>query len=266
MSRSSVTRRGSPFKRPISAPRCALQAHVAYFEIVNVQERAVPNQSSQPRILLFDVNETLLDLAPLKRRISDILVGPGNAQLWFATVLQHSLAMTVAGQYAAFPDIGAAVLRMLARNSDLTMSEADAKEVLSVMRELAPHPDVAPALKRLKASGLRLAALTNSSQAGLQAQMDNAGMAGFFERLLSVESVGKFKPHADVYAWAAREMGVRPDECMLVAAHGWDVAGAKWAGMRAAFIAREGQQKFPLAPEPDLDLGDLTALADELGA
>ncbi len=226
----------------------------------------MPQQYPQLKVLLFDVNETLLDLAPLKRRVGDILIDPGMSELWFATTLQHSLAMTVAGQYAAFLDIGAAVLQMLARNSDLAISVEDAKQVLSVMRELEPHPDVAPALKRLKASGLRLAALTNSSQAGMTAQMDNAGLGEFFERQLSVESVGKFKPHAEVYAWAAREMGVLPGECMLVAAHGWDVAGAKWAGTRAAFVAREGQQKFPLGPEPDVDVANLTALADELGA
>lgn len=226
----------------------------------------MPQQSSIPRVLLFDVNETLLDLAPLKRRISDILVDPGQAELWFAAMLQHSLAMTVAGQYAALPDIGAAVLRMLARNSDLAMSEADAQEILSAMRALPAHSDVALALARLKAKGLRMAALTNSPHASLEAQMAYAGLAEFFERRLSAESVKKFKPHAEVYAWAAREMGVRPDECMLVAAHGWDVAGAKWAGMRAAFIAREGQQKFPLAPEPDLDVAELAALADRLGA
>ena len=226
----------------------------------------MPQQYPRLKVLLFDVNETLLDLAPLKKRVGDILIDPGMPELWFATTLKHSLAMTVAGQYAAFPDIGAAVLQMLARNSDLAMRAEDAKRVLSVMRELAPHPDVAPALARLKASGLRLAALTNSSQAGVKAQMDNAGLSQFFERQLSVESVGKFKPHAEVYAWAAREMGVQPAECMLVAAHGWDVAGAKWAGMRAAFIAREGQQKFPLSPEPDVDVSDLGALADALGA
>ena len=79
------------------------------------------------------------------------------ADLWFATTLQHSLVMTVAGQYSAFPDIGAAVLQMLARNSDIGMSAEDAKQVLSVMRELAPHADGAPTLKRLKTSGVHLA-------------------------------------------------------------------------------------------------------------
>lgn len=61
-------------------------------------------------------------------------------------------------------------------------------------------------------------------------------------------------------------MKVEPFECMLVAAHGWDVAGAKWAGMQTAFIAREGQQKFPLAIPPDIDVSDLASLADALSA
>lgn len=147
---------------------------------------------------------------------------------------------------------------MLARNRD------DAKQALSVIRTLSPHPDVRPALERLKARGIRLATLTNSSQEVLEAQMRHAGLDGFFERLLSVEQLRKFKPHRAVYRWAAGEMGVAPGECMLVAAHGWDVAGAKWAGLRSAFIAREGQQKFPLTETPDVDATDLLDFAEIL--
>lgn len=223
----------------------------------------IPNT---PKVLLFDVNETLLDMGPLKERVGDILLDPRASELWFATMLQHSLAMTVSGQYAPFPDIGAAVLQMLARNSDVVLSQEDAQEVLSILRKLAPHPDVERGLERLKRHGLRMATLTNSSQAGVKAQMEHAGLDGFFERQLSVESVGKFKPHASVYQWAAGEMNAEPSECMLVAAHGWDVAGAKWAGMQTAFIARARQQKFPLAPPPDIDVSDFAALAEALGA
>ena len=217
-----------------------------------------------PKVLLFDVNETLLDVATLKQTIGDILLNPHAADLWFTTMLQHALVMTVSEQYVAFPDIGAATLQMLARNSDIALSSEDAKEALSIMLTLPPHADVKSALARLKGTDMRMATLTNSSQAGVKAQMEHAGLNGFFERQLSVESVGRFKPHSSVYAWAAREMGVEPRECMLIAAHGWDVAGAKWAGMQAAFIAREGQQKFPLAPAPDIDVPDLNALASSL--
>ena len=222
--------------------------------------------TAKPKVLLFDVNETLLDIGPLKEKVGDVLMDPKAPDLWFATMLQYSLATTVSGQYFAFPEIGAAVLRMLARNRDVTISQEDAKKTLSIMKSLPAHKDVEPALRRLKAAGFRMAALTNSTQEGVKAQLQSAGLSAFFERELSVESVGKFKPHADVYAWAAQEMKVKPAECMLVAAHGWDVAGAKWAGMATAFIAREGQQKFPLAPEPDADASDLLGLAEALGA
>lgn len=222
--------------------------------------------ASAPLVLLFDVNETLLDTAPLKQKVGDILLDPRAAQLWFTTMLQYSLVMTVSDQYTGFPDIGAATLQMLARNSDIALSLDDAKSALSLMRSLPPHPDVKPALEQLKREGLRLATLTNSSQAGVQAQLENAQLSGLFEKQLSVDTVGKFKPHRSVYVWAAEALGVEPNQCMLVAAHGWDVAGAKWAGMQAAFIAREGQQKFPLAPPPDIDVPDLGALAAHLCA
>lgn len=220
----------------------------------------------KPKVLLFDVNETLLDIGPLKARVAEALLDPHAAELWFATLLQYSLVATVSGQYFAFPEIGAAVLRMLATRSDVMIGQEDAKQLLSAMKSLPAHRDVEPGLRRLRDAGFRLATLTNSSQDGVKAQMHSAGLSGFFERELSVESVRKFKPHAQVYAWAAREMDAQPSECMLVAAHGWDVAGAHWAGLKTAFIAREGQQKFPLAPEPDADAADLLGLADALGA
>lgn len=219
-----------------------------------------------PRVLLFDVNETLLDAGGLKEKIGDLLQDPTGGTLWFATMLHYSLVMTVSGQYAALPEIGAATLQMLARNSEVVLDSQEAAELIGGMRTLPPHPDVTPALERLQKARVRMATLTNSSQQGVAGQLEHAGIARFFERQLSVERVAKFKPHASVYAWAAGEMGARPEECLLVAAHGWDVAGAKWAGLRAAFVARESQQKFPLAPPPDFDVPDLEALADRLGA
>jgi len=220
----------------------------------------------RPRVLLFDVNETLLDVGPLKQQVADLLLERTAGTLWFTTMLQYSLAMTVSGQYAALGDIGAATLQMLARNSDIALSTEDAMSVMAGMRTLDAHPDVVPALQRLRDAGFRMATLTNSPAAGVQAQTRHAGLDTFFEKQLTVESVGRFKPDGSVYAWAAREMGAAPAECMLVAAHGWDVAGAQWAGLRSAFIAREGQQKFPLAEPPEIDVSDLAMLADRLGA
>ena len=215
---------------------------------------------------VFDVNETLLDLAPVRRAVNTLLLDESGASMWFSSLLHYSLVMTVAGRHADFSAIGAAVLQMHARNRDIVISVDEAREVLKPMRELQPHPDVEPALRRLKAAGFRLASLTNSSQAAAEAQLAHAGIAELFEQRFSVDSVQRFKPHADVYGWAASQLQLAPEDCLLVAAHGWDVAGAQWAGWQAAFIARREQQKFPLAPVPTFDVGDLNALADALGA
>ena len=121
-----------------------------------------------------------------------------------------------------------------------------------------------PALGRLREDGFRLATLTNSSKAAAADQMRNAGLAGFFESSLSVEEVGLYKPHAHVYRWAARRVGADVSGCLLVAAHGWDVAGASWAGMRTAFVARPGQQSFPLGPAIDIAIPSLEGLPGAL--
>lgn len=216
-------------------------------------------------MIFFDVNETLLDLAPLRASVGDALGGrPELAPLWFTTLLQYSLVATVADRYRNFGEIGAACLRMLAATRGLTLGGDAIERCLAPMRSLPPHPDVVPALERLRGAGLRLAALTNSSTATAAAQIRNAGLADFFERSLSVEEMGLYKPHARVYHWAAGRVGADVSRCLLVAAHGWDVAGAAWVGMKTAFVARPGQQPFPLGPAIDLTVPTFEGLADAL--
>ena len=220
---------------------------------------------ARPKVILFDVNETLLDLTPVKESVGKALGGrPELAPLWFTTLLQYSLVTTVADHYLDFGEIGAACLRMVAKNHGVELSEDAAKKAIAPMRALPPHADVIPALKRLRDADYTLVTLTNSSNASVADQMEHAGLTQFFEALLSVEDVGKYKPHAEVYRWAAGRVGVDVSECLLVAAHGWDVAGAAWAGMRTAFVARPGQQMFPLGPAIDITVPSLAELPGEL--
>jgi 2-haloacid dehalogenase len=223
-----------------------------------------PSQRNHPNVLFFDVNETLLDLFGLKQRIDDVLLTEGAATLWFTTMLQYSLVMTVSDQYAALSDIGVATLQMIAKNHDVALADTDARDIVGSMRSLPAHSDVLPALVELKGMNFRLVALTNSSDAGVAAQLSNAGIGHLFERHLSVESLRCYKPHQSVYHWAAEQLQTEPGETMLVAAHGWDVAGAKWAGLQTAFVERPGQHLFPLGPKPDLHVADLAALVTAL--
>jgi len=223
----------------------------------------MPNR--RPKLLVFDVNETLLDLAAMRKTVAAALGGRGDLlSLWFNTLLHHSLVATVGDHYEDFSTIGAAAMTMVARNQGIELSPGAAREALGAMRSLPPHSDVTVGLDRLRAAGFRMVTLSNSSSAVLTAQMKYAGLTGMFEACLSVEEVQMFKPHTYVYNWVAGKLEVQPEECLMVAAHGWDVAGALWAGWRAAFISRPGAQLYPLAPVPEIMAPDFTFLTERL--
>ena len=221
------------------------------------------HKNIRPKVLFFDVNETLLDLTEVKKEVGKALGGREDLlSLWFTTMLQYSLVTSASGQYKPFGHIGAAALQMVAANLDISLTEEEARTIVSEsMGNLPAHPEVKEALTQLKNAGYKLVAFTNSSKDGLKKQFENAGLTEYFDDMLSVEPTGKFKPFTDTYAWGAKQMDVQPKECMLIAAHGWDVAGALWAGWRAAFIGRPGQQEYPLAPKTEIVVSDLKKAA-----
>ncbi|SHG51288.1 2-haloacid dehalogenase [Salegentibacter echinorum] len=234
--------------------------------LANLKTNSMENlENKRPKVLFFDVNETLLDLTKMKDSVRKALNGKEDLlPLWFTTMLHYSLVETAANQYRDFGEIGAASLIMVAANNNIQLSMEKAKEAIAPITSLPPHPEVKNALQRLKDDGYRLVSLTNSSNAGVKKQFTNAGLLDFFEERLSIEDIGKYKPHFDSYNWAARKMGIKPEEAMLIAAHGWDVAGAIWAGWRAAFISRPGQQKYPMAPETEISAPNLKLISEKL--
>ena len=219
----------------------------------------------RPKVLFFDVNETLLDLEAIRNSVAEALGGRGDLlPLWFTTMLQYSLVATVGDRYRDFGEIGAAALQMVAANHKVELTEQRARAALAPLRSLPPHDEGRCGFKQLNPAGFRLFTLTNSSQAVADAQMQNAGLTDLLEGRLSIESLGMYKPHTHVYRWAARQVNTPIEDCMLVAAHGWDVAGASWAGMQAAFVARPSQQLYPLADRPAIVEPDVAAVARQL--
>jgi len=224
------------------------------------------NHNRQLKVLFFDVNETLLDLSTMKKEVGNALGGKEELlPLWFTTMLQYSLVTSASGDYRSFGQIGAAALQMVAANNGIVISEENARNVIvNAMQHLPPHPEVINALLQLKQAGYKLVAFTNSSTEGLKKQFKHAGLTNYFDEQLSVEETSKFKPFTETYLWGAAKMNVKPTECMLIAAHGWDVYGAMNAGFKAAFVARPGQQLFPLAPRPEIVETDLKKVANVL--
>ena len=217
-----------------------------------------------PRVCVFDVNETLLDLGALDAPFTRVFGDASARQAWFQQVLQSALVATVTDAYADFSAIGRAALTMTAERRGVALSEQDSQEILDGMRHLPPHSDARESLERLRDAGLRLAALTNNPPQVAEAQLTNAGLRDLFEQALSVDAVRRLKPAREPYQMAADRLGVPIGQIRLVAAHAWDVAGALRAGCAAAFVARTGQVLDPLSPRPDVVGSDLRAVVDQI--
>ena len=214
------------------------------------------------RVCVFDVNETLLDLAALDPLFERVFGDASVRKLWFNQVLQSAFVATITDAYVTFGEAAGAALGMTVERLGVEVSEDDRQEILGGLRDLPPHPEVPESLDRLHEAGFRLATLTNSTQEVAEAQIQNAGLTDKFEQILSADTARRLKPAPAPYRMAARSLGV-PDRGMrLIAAHAWDVAGAWRAGCAAAFVAR--QPFDPLVEAPDVVGADLVEVADRI--
>ncbi|MFV8225475.1 haloacid dehalogenase type II [Christiangramia aquimixticola] len=212
--------------------------------------------------IIFDVNETLLDLTPLKESVNRALGNAQAADLWFTQLLHYSLVVNYTATYHDFSAIAAAVFKMNATTKGKHYTEEEIQKILSPVSKLNPYPEVKEVLKKLKNKGFKMMAFSNGKPQVLQEQLNNAGIAKIFDHVLSVEECGKFKPHPAAYKFALEKVGSSAEKALMVAAHGWDIAGANSQGMKTAFIQREGKSLFPLAQKPDLEIKDLTGLLE----
>jgi 2-haloacid dehalogenase len=216
------------------------------------------------KVLVFDVNETLLDLSVLDPHFDRIFGDSLVRSEWFGLVLRNAMTLTITGDYTDFVTVGGASLQMVADVHGVEPSNADRSDIREAMTSMPAHADVLPALDRLHAAGFRMAALTNSPRDAAVSQLTNAGIAPLFESIMSVEAAGRFKPAAEVYEMAAERLGVSTEGLMMVAAHDWDIAGAMRAGCAGAYVMRPGTAANPLYPPPDITGPDLLSVSEQI--
>jgi 2-haloacid dehalogenase len=216
-------------------------------------------------LIVFDVNETLLDLETMAPIFERIFKEPGAMRLWFADLILYSCALTVAKNYVPFTDIGGAVMQMLAKTKGIEISEADKAELTENFASMPPHPEVPQALQKLRDRGFRLFTLTDNLLEIQSQQLERGGLIDLFERRFSVdEEVRRHKPAPEAYASVTRSLGTEPAQMCLIASHTWDTLGAVAAGWQAALIKRVGNDVLSVGPQPTYVGKDLDDVADQL--
>jgi 2-haloacid dehalogenase len=201
---------------------------------------------AQPRVVLFDVVETLMSLEPLRQRFADAGLPRELLERWFDRLLRDGMALTLAGDYEPFPRVAAAALRTLTRGE---ISDDAVAHVLGGFAELSAHPDAEPAMRLLAEHDIRVVCLSNGAAQTTRDFLDRAGLASYVEQVLSVADVHSWKPPARVYHYALEKTGAEANQTALVAVHAFDCHGAHRVGLTTGWASRlEGHYADIFAP------------------
>lgn len=222
-----------------------------------------------PSVLVFDVNETLIDINSMTPLFERIFGDPLAIREWFGQLVMYSMTATLAGRYIDYFTLGQGLLQMLADIHRVAITDDDVHSVKRGMLTMPAHPDVEDGLRTLRNNGFRLATLTNSPpNPDGPTPLEHAGLAHHFEHQFSVDACRAFKPAPTVYRYVCEELGVTPADCMMVAAHVWDIVGAQSAGFSGALITRPGNAPLPIPglPRPAVVANDLREFAAQLCA
>ena len=202
--------------------------------------------------ILFDINETILDLSSLKPKFKTAFGDEAVTATWFSMLLHTSTVCTLTEIKTDFTTLAGAMLDTVAARRGIELPDMMRDDILGGFASLSPHADVKPALTRLRSAGYRTVAFSNSSLKLVSSQIGNAGLTEYYDEIVSVEETGSFKPDPRVYEFVARRINRPIEELRLVATHDWDTHGALTAGMHAAYIDRSGAPYHPLYRQPDV--------------
>ena len=214
--------------------------------------------------VLFDINETVLDLASLKPAFEAAFQDSGVLVTWFAMLLQTSTVCALTGVQTGFANLAGITLDALAARRGIVLSDDKRADLLKGFGGLKPHPDIKPALARLRAAGYRTVAFSYSSLDLVTNQITNAGLRDAFDDVVSVEKTGSFKPDPKVYRFVADHLERPLPDLRLVATHDWDTHGAMSVGLQAAYIDRTGAPYHPLYRKPDVIGTDMTDVVEQI--
>jgi 2-haloacid dehalogenase len=219
------------------------------------------------RACVFDAYGTVFDFAAAAAGCADALGEDGArlTALWRDKQLQYAWLRTIQGRHADFRQVTGEALDFALAALGRDDPELRVR-LMNLYLTLAPFPDVADALRRLRAAGFATAILSNGSPTMLEAAVACAGLQDLLDAVLSVEEVGVYKPDPRVYRLAVDRLGVPAHDIVFVSSNGWDAHAAAAFGMRVVWCNRIGQPPERLPGMPDREIRSLAELPALVGS
>ena len=217
-----------------------------------------------PRAFVFDAYGTLFDVHSVVEAARAVTPDPhALSLLWRQKQLEYTWLRSLMGRYQDFWLVTGQALRFALRRLGITAGESQIEALMSAYLTLSPFPEVPAALRSLR--GRPLAVLSNGSPRMLESAVRSSGLGAAFDHVLSVDTVGVYKPSPLVYDLAVRALNLPAGEVLFVSSNAWDVAGAGAYGFRTCWCNRANAPADELDVTPDYEVDRLDAILDKVG-
>jgi 2-haloacid dehalogenase len=217
-----------------------------------------------PRLILFDVFGTLLEMNKIRYRINEALQSRRAYPIWSELSTQYACVDIITGDFHSFDELSKEALQRTSEILGQPLNDQLHDEIDTLMRHAPVHEDVQKGLSRLRDAGFQLAVLSNSSANVLRDRMESTGLISYFEYTLTSEDVRQYKPAREAYEAAIKRSELQPHEILMATSHWWDLRGANSAGLQTAFIQRNNSRKGSFSPTASFTVTSLVDLSEAL--
>jgi 2-haloacid dehalogenase len=218
---------------------------------------------------VFDAYGTLFDVAAAARQVASepgradfVQHWPALSEKWRQKQLQYSWLRAITGDHTDFWSVTQNGLDWALESEGLDDDNGLRDRLLALYWQLSAFPEVPAMLAKLRESGMNTAILSNGSPEMLSGAVQSAGLGDLLDDVLSVESVGIFKPAPQVYDMVIQRFGCAKSHVLFVSSNGWDASAAAAYGFATVWVNRAGDPVDRLPGQPDHILRDLVSIPD----
>ena len=202
-------------------------------------------------LVIFDVNQTMFSLNALKKKFKEFGLKQSLVNNWFLSVLKEGFSSSLSQQFVDFKTIGKNELIKIFLQNNTLYNHKIINSILEEFGNLKVHPDIKTSLKYLKKNKIKIVTLTNGSVLNTKLLLKKNNINNFIDECFSINSFKIWKPAREVYLKTCEKMKIKPGRALMIAAHGWDINGAKLAGLKTAYITRYEKKLSDFYYRPD---------------
>jgi 2-haloacid dehalogenase len=206
----------------------------------------------RPKVLAFDLTGTLFSLERLEWAGERIGLSPNRFRLWLAQTVRDGIALTCAGAYRPFREVAAGRLAVLLAQYDIESADGTIDGMLDHLSDLMVYPDAVDSLHAFYHAGFRLITVGNFEAEVTGGLLERAGLSDLIDQIVSIDEVGRWKPHPSAYRLALNAAECEPDDMAMVSAYDWDLAGAAQAGLATCWVNRLQTEVSKALVKPDI--------------